>query len=61
MENILAGGRRQRLVHGVLLSAAALAIAVVLVVRSAGPRWFLVLAVVSAGAALLLLQARDST
>jgi hypothetical protein len=61
VENILGAGRRQRFVHGLILAAATVATAVTLVVVSAGPGWFLLLFVLGAGAAMLLLQARDST
>ena len=61
MENILAAGRRRRFVSGVIFGVASVATAVTLVVLSAGPRWFLLLLVLSALAALALLQARDAT
>ena len=61
MENILASGRRQRFVTGLALAVATLVVAVVLVAASAPPGWFVLVFALCAGAAMLLLQARDCT
>lgn len=61
MENILAAGRQRRFLTGIVLAVAALAIAVALVVFSAGPAWFVLVFVLAWLAALMLLQARDRT
>jgi hypothetical protein len=59
--NLLEAGCRRRFVHGVIVAAATLATGVALVVLSAGPGWFALVFLLGAAAALLLLQARDST
>ena len=61
MENILASGRRQRFIMGLALSVATIVTAVVLVAASARPGWFVLMFALCAGAAMLLLQARDCT
>ena len=61
MANILAAGRRRRFVHGLIVSAVALGTVVALVVLSAGPWWFGLVFLLSVAAAMLVLQARDST
>ncbi len=61
MENILAAGRRRRLLNGLVLAIAAVAVSVALVVFSAGPAWFVSVFVLVWLAALMLLQARERT
>jgi uncharacterized membrane protein len=61
MENILALGRRRRLLNGIILSVATLALAVALVLLSAGPAWFTLVFVLAFLAAVMLLQARERT
>jgi hypothetical protein len=61
MENILAAGRRRRLLNGLVLAVAAVAVSAGLVVRAAGPAWFVIVFVLAWLAALMLLQARDRT
>jgi hypothetical protein len=61
MENILAPGRRRRVLNGLVLAVAAVAASVGLVVFSAGPAWFAIVFVLAWLAALMLLQARDRT
>jgi hypothetical protein len=61
VENILAAGRQRRFLTGIVLAVAALALAVALVVFSAGPAWFVLVFVLAWLAALMLLQARDRT
>lgn len=61
MENILAAGRQRRLVHGLILTAVAVAVSAGLIVVSAGPAWFLLVFVLAWLAALMLLQARERT
>jgi hypothetical protein len=61
VENILGAGRKRRVVNGVVLAGLAVVISVVLVIFAAGPAWFGVVFVLTALAALMLLQAREST
>ncbi len=61
MENILPAGRRRRLLTGSVIAALGLLTAIALVVLSAGPAWFAIVFVLALLAALMLLQARDST
>ena len=59
--NILPGGRRRRLVNGVIVSALALVASVTVVVQSASPLWGIAIFALVVLAALLLLQAREGT
>jgi hypothetical protein len=61
MENILAAGRQRRLVSGLILSAAAVAVSAGLIAVSAGPAWFILVFVLAWLAALMVLQARERT
>jgi uncharacterized membrane protein len=61
VENILAAGRRRRLLTGIVLALVTLAVAVALVVFSAGPAWFAIVFVFALLTALMLLQARERT
>jgi heme/copper-type cytochrome/quinol oxidase subunit 4 len=61
VENILAAGRQRRFLVGLVLAVVALALAVVLVILSAGPAWFALVFVLAWLAAIMLLQARDRT
>ena len=61
MENILALGVRRRLLNGIILSVATVAVAVTLVLLSAGPAWFALVFVLAFLAAVMLLQARERT
>jgi hypothetical protein len=61
MENILPWGRQRRLIAGLILAAAAIALAVTLVLLVAGPWWFTGVFVLAWLAALLLLEARERT
>jgi uncharacterized membrane protein len=61
MENILALGCRRRLLNGIILSVATVAVAVALVLLSAGPAWFALVFVLAFLAAVMLLQARERT
>ena len=61
MENILPAGRRRRFINGIIVAAGALATAILLVRTDAGAAWFAIVFVLVVLAALMLLQARDST
>lgn len=61
MENILALGCRRRLLNGIILSVATVAVAAALVLLSAGPAWFALVFVLAFLAAVMLLQARERT
>lgn len=61
MENILAAGRQRRLLIGLVLTAAAVAVSAGLIVLSAGPAWFVLVFVLVWLAALMVLQARERT
>lgn len=59
--NILAPGRRRRIVNGVVVTALAIAASVIVVVQSASPLWGVAIFALVFLAALLLIQARDGT
>jgi uncharacterized membrane protein len=61
MENILALGRRRRLLNGIIMSVVTLAVAVALVLLSAGPPWFALVFVLAFLSTVMLLQARERT
>ena len=61
MENILAAGRRRRLLNGLILSVVTVGVAVALVALEAGPAWFTLVSVLAFLAAMMLLQARERT
>ena len=61
MENILALGRRRRLLSGIVLSIATMGVAAALVAFAAGPAWFALVFVLAFLSAVMLLQARERT